>query len=120
MFGLVGGYILFLVILSLIGAAVGFAAHDAHAAVGGDERPLWDDGISGALLGMEHEHDKRMGHEFGPDGWWDGESNHNLLSYMGSCAALPMLLGLIFWTDGSHGFAKGCIALGTWAPRLCP
>jgi hypothetical protein len=120
MFGLIGGYIALLFVLSLLGAVVGFVAHHVHAAVGGDERPLWEDGWSGWLLSREHEYDKRMGQEYGPDGWWDGESNRNLVMYMASGAITPLLCGVLGWSDGLNAFAKGCIALGTWAPRLCP
>jgi hypothetical protein len=122
MFGIAGGYLFVLCLFAVLGAVVGLCAHQLRAAIGGDERPPWDDGITGFFLRQEHEHEKRLGWKFGPDGWYDGMSDSNLARYVIGGAVVPPLLGLLGWQTGITVFVQACRSLSSAgvAPGFCP
>lgn len=122
MFGIIGGYLFLLSLLTAAGAIAGFLAHHVRAATGGDERPLWDDGITGFFLRQEHDRDKMVGWKFGSDGWYDGLSNSNLVRYVAGGALIPLVLGLVFFQPAIAVFVEACqsLAVSGMAPRFCP
>lgn len=122
MLGVTGGYLFVLFLFSATGAFAGFIGHHIRASVGGDERPLWQDGLSGFFLRQDHEHDKRLGWRFGTDGWYDGLSDSNLWRYVTAGALLPLLGGLLAWEPGIAMFTQTCdwLTQSGSAPRFCP
>jgi len=122
MLGVTGGYLFLTLLLTIAGAVAGFIAHHVRATIGRDERPLWDDGITGFFLRQEHESDKRWGWTFGPDGWYDGLCNSNLLRYILGGALAPLAMCLFNWTPGITAFVAVCnrLAPSGLAPGFCP
>jgi hypothetical protein len=122
MLGITGGYVFLVFMATVAGAIAGFIAHHIRAATGRDERPLWDDGLTGFVLRQEHEMDKRQGWKFGADGWYDGLSDSNLVRYIAIGAAVPLVVGLINWSPGIAAFIATCQRLSGsgWAPGFCP
>lgn len=122
MLGVTGGYIFVVVLFTIAGAIAGFVAHHVRATIGRDERPLWDDRVTGFFLRQDHENDKRWGWKFGTDGWYDGLSDSNLLRYVVTGALVPPVVCLVGWTPGIATFIAACnkLAQSGMAPGFCP
>jgi hypothetical protein len=116
------GYICFVLIASLLGGIIGFVGHYARAHFTYFPEDLglgepWD-----TLTRDNYAFEKHVvGAKWDDNGFWDVDSNRNLAYYVISGFAMPLVLGVIFFSERAQIVdisCQGFIALGL-TPVVC-
>lgn len=111
-------YIAFVFAGSVVGTMLGIAAHywRAHATLYAEK--LFDDGdFANGLFMDDYLYEKHVvGAEWDDAGFWAADSVRNLVYYMLSGCAVPVILGLMFWDDRTAVVAAVCQVI---ASPLC-
>lgn len=118
-------YIMFVLIAAVMGAILGFCGHFARAHLTYTPERIFDgDGFGPGLLNdMLSSHNLTaekhiVGAEWDDNGFWDSESNRNLVYYMLSGFATPVILGFIFWPQ--RFIVMGIVCQGLTGAGLHP
>jgi hypothetical protein len=93
-------YIAFVLAASVIGGLLGIAGHywRAHATMFAEDLGLGEP--FDTLTRDDYQFEKHVvGAEWDDAGFWSADSVRNLLYYMGSGVAAPLVLGFIFWGE---------------------
>jgi hypothetical protein len=115
-------YVCFVLIATLLAVPLGVAAHYARAHFTYFPEDLglgepWD-----TLTRDDFAFEKHVvGAKWDDNGFWDVHSNRNLIYYMISFAAIPLVTGVIFFSEREYVVEWSChglIAIGL-APIVC-
>ena len=102
-------YIAFVLAFTVLGSLLGLVAHfwRAHATIYAEYLGLgepWD-----SFTREDYQWEKHViGAEWDDAGFWDSGSVRNLIYYMASGAAVPLVLGTVFWGDQVEFVATMC------------
>ena len=114
-------YIGFVLAFAVFGAIGGLIAHFARAL----ETVPEDLGLGETLNTLtrdDYQFEKNViGAEWDDNGYWDGGSPRNLLYYMASGFAMPIIMGVVLWSARYELVAKLCMLLARAGlhPPLC-
>jgi hypothetical protein len=120
-------YIAFIFLAAIIGAGFGFAGHFARAHFTYSPEQVFDGGLASDITNdMLSSHDLTfekhvVGAEWDDNGFWDADSNRNLIYYMTSGFAAPIIIGIMFWHERAtlvKGACDGLLSIGIHSP-LC-
>lgn len=94
-------YIAFVFAASIAGTLIGIAGHYWRAHATPYAEKLFDDGdFANGLFMDDYLYEKyAVGAEWDDAGFWAADSVRNLVYYMLSGFAVPLILGAIFWGD---------------------
>lgn len=107
-------YIAFVITGSVLGALLGIVGHHwrAHATTYAEDLGLgepWD-----TLTRNDYQWEKNVvGAEWDDAGFWAADSVRNLIYYILSGAAAPLLLGIVFWPQRAEIVVAVCGALSS-------
>jgi hypothetical protein len=118
-------YISFVFVAAFIGAALGCLGHFARAHFTATPEKIFEGGLIANIANdflsphstMIEEH--VVGAEWDDNGFWDAESNRNLVYYIISGFAGPIIFGFIFWSERAkivEAICKGSLAIGLHSP----
>lgn len=116
-------YVSFVFIACLAGAVLGWIGHymRAHTTFAPEDLGLgepWN-----TLTRDDYQFEKNVvGAEWDDNGYWDDLSNRNLVYYVASGAATPLLVGLFLWSDRAllvDATCRGFLWMGL-SPLVCP
>jgi hypothetical protein len=116
-------YLFFVFVASLLGALLGAAGHfaRAHFTYFPEDTGLgepWD-----GLLRDDYQFEKHViGAKWDDNGFWDADSNRNLIYYVVSGFITPPVIGFIFWSyreDTVGVICRGFTSIGL-TPLICP
>ncbi len=120
-------YIMFVLVAAMIGIGIGYAGHFARSNLRSTPEQIFEGGIiadlaNGALTHHNTYFEKHViGAKWDDNGFWDADSNRNLVYYMISGFATPILIGIICWPERATFVGltcKGLMQIGLHPP-LC-
>lgn len=104
-------YVLFIVTTTAIFAIIGAGIHFLRAIIGVDERPIVHSGFLYRL--SDHWFARSvMKAEFTDNGAWEMFSIRNLAICVLSSASVPLLIGILWWSQRAEVLSVGCKAYG--------
>jgi hypothetical protein len=115
-------YIAFVFIAALLGTLLGVLGHFARAHLRLWPEKVTDSDILNTLMMDGYLFEKyAVEAEWDDAGYWDSMSLRNLFYYMISGFGMPVLLGLMFWSDRAPIVAATCKILTSSSlhPPLC-
>ncbi len=115
-------YLFLIFVASLFGLVIGVLSHYARAHFTYLPEDLglgepWD-----TLTRNDYGFEKHViGAEWDDNGFWDSDSNRNLAYYAISGFAMPLVLGLVFWSERASIVAVTCSGLNALglSPLIC-
>ncbi len=111
------GYLVFVFMAAMFGAVLGFIGHFARAHFtytpeevfsGGTLSDLANDLLSSNGTTFEKH---VIGAEWDDNGFWDADSNRNLVYYVASGFIAPLFIGVLFWPDRAKLVGAACAGL---------
>ena len=116
-------YIIGVLLSVFVGAGFGFAAHFARAHFTTyPERVTGNDWMDDAMSNNDIVFESQVvGAKWDDNGFWDADSNRNLIYYVATCAAAPVMAGIWFWSDRVQvvgAFCHTAMGLGL-TPPMC-
>lgn len=116
-------YVTFVVALAILGGLTGIVAHHwrAHATMYAEDLGLGEP--LDTLTREDYQWEKHVvGAEWDDAGFWAADSVRNLLYYMATGVAVPLLLGLMLWDQRGglvQAMCTGLVQVGLHSP-FCP
>jgi hypothetical protein len=116
-------YLFFVFVACIFGALLGFVGHFARAHFTYEPEDLglgepWE-----SLFRDGYNFEKNIvGAKWDDNGFWDAESNRNLLYYIGCGFVAPLIFGFAFWSERVAvvtSVCDGLFAVGL-TPLVCP
>jgi hypothetical protein len=115
-------YISFVFTFAILGAGIGAIGHFARANMERWPEEVTDSDLLNEMMMNSYLFEKyAVGAEWDDVGYWDGASVRNLVYYVLSGFATPLLLGLAFWSDRADVVAATCglLTKAGLNPPLC-